>query len=46
MKKFINILTNNKEFNRTVMLTAFLVAVLVVYFFYSSSDLPFVYSQF
>jgi len=46
VKKFIDISINNKVLNRTVILTAFLVAVLVVYFFYSASDLPFVYGQF
>ncbi|BCZ49151.1 hypothetical protein psyc5s11_52180 [Clostridium gelidum] len=46
MKKFINILISNKDLNRGIFLTGILISALIVYFFYSASDLPFVYSQF
>ncbi|AGX45285.1 hypothetical protein CLSA_c43250 [Clostridium saccharobutylicum DSM 13864] len=39
-------MTKSKDLNRGIILTIVLVAALLVYFFYSSSDLPFVYSQF
>lgn len=46
VKEFINTLARNKDLSRGISLTLILVAALVVYFFYSASDLPFVYSQF
>ncbi|EDT75505.1 Excinuclease ABC subunit C [Clostridium sp. IBUN13A] len=36
----------NKEFKRTVLLSVTISLALVVYFFYSACDIPFVYSQF
>ncbi|EKQ50432.1 MAG: hypothetical protein A370_05683 [Clostridium sp. Maddingley MBC34-26] len=46
MKEFIHILISNKDLKRGAMLTIALIVILIVYFFESSSDLPFVYSQF
>ena len=46
MKEFINILINNKKLKRVSMITMALLIVLMGFLFQSTSDLPFVYSQF
>ncbi|OOM78141.1 hypothetical protein CLPUN_20000 [Clostridium puniceum] len=46
MKKFINILINNKNLKKVSILTVILLLILIVFFFHATSDLPFIYSQF
>ncbi|GAA0078960.1 hypothetical protein UT300005_33390 [Clostridium sp. CTA-5] len=46
MKNIINSVLINKDLRRGAVLTLVLVLALTAFFFYSESDLPFVYSQF
>ncbi|OOM79781.1 hypothetical protein CLPUN_14620 [Clostridium puniceum] len=46
MKRFISTLINSRDLKRTIILSVTIVLALIVYFFYSLSDMPFVYNQF
>jgi hypothetical protein len=46
VKRFISTLISNTELKRTIILSVTIVLALIVYFFYSLSDMPFVYNQF